>query len=333
MKILPFARLSLGTALFLLLHLASQPALAEDQEKNSLAFDRALKEQCSSDTLEWIPEQNRLLIHGKVNEKAALFKIDTGAMGSLLTLKSAKQFDVPIIDFKRTFSGAGGVGKVYGSPVNRLQLGTQVDLNRQRLAVIDLPVLQGIDGVVGRDTLATTIAIIDYRNHKLHIPSKDSPVDLTKLAAATTGMASTRLEKDGNYIFLTMQSGAESLRMLVDTGAQRTLLGLKAADRLKLALKENAERIVGAGDGAKTAKSARLDKLALGESTFLDLELIVAPLDYLATYSKKETDGVLGADCLAAAGAIISVADGIIVTPTGKLTIPAHASQTSDPNR
>ncbi len=282
------------------------------QDDPSQRFNDALKKTCSSEPMEWIVEQNRFLIRGKINDKDAVFKIDTGAISTVLTLQSAKDRQLRIIDFKATFSGAGGTGKIYGSPVQRLQLGSSVDLTRQRLAVIDLPVLQDIDGLVGGDILASTKAIIDYRQDQLHIPVKDSTIDLSAMATES-GLNSVKLEREGNYVFIILTRGDETLRLLIDTGAQRTILSSKAGNRLKLAVEETQERVVGAGDHATKVLSTKVDNLSAGSTTFRDLDCLVAPLDYLSSYSKSQIDGIFGADLMEASDAVLSVADAVIV--------------------
>ena len=279
-----------------------------------------LNKECSSDVLEWIPEQKRLLVPAMVNGKEAKFKIDTGALGTLLTLKSAKARGIPVIDFNATFTGVGGTGKVYGSPVQRLQLGGSVDLKSQRLAVIDLPVLDGIDGLVGGDNLSSTKAIIDYRQHKLHIPSNKADLDLQKVSTEA-GMLATKLEREGNYVFLTLNSGTEPIRLLVDTGASRTAIGTKTADRLKLQVKDSAEQAFGAGDNSIAIQDANIDALTIGKAQFQKIECVVMPLEYLATYSKTGVDGILGADCLEASGAVISIAESIIILPPHSVVV------------
>lgn len=122
----------------------SAASVAQDKEAMQENLTKSLDRAFESDDLEFLPEQNRLLIKGYVNGSPAVFKIDSGAIGTLLTLKSAKERDLRVIDFNKTFIGAGGSGKIYGSPVNRLQLGTSIDLANQRLMVIDLPSLEGV---------------------------------------------------------------------------------------------------------------------------------------------------------------------------------------------
>lgn len=325
------SRRSLAAALIALIAITGLRAVGEDlpakpgvsgESGPARAFGDLLVKTCNSDALEWIPEQKRLLVSAKVNGKDAKLKIDTGALGTLLTLKSAKARELPVIDFKATFSGVGGTGKVYGSPVQRLQLGGSVDLARQRVAVVDLPVLEGIDGLIGGDTLASTKAIIDYRQHKMHVPMEGAGFDLEK-AAVEAGMLVTKLEREGNYVFLTMTCGKEAIRLLVDSGATRTVIGTKAADRLKLEVKESAERAVGAGGKAMAIQSAQIDVLAAGKAEFRDIGCAVLPLDYLDGYSKTGIDGILGADCLAASGAVLSIADAIMVLPAQGVVVSA----------
>lgn len=322
------SRCSIAAALIALNAITGHSAFGQDQPAKpseygpAQTFGDVLNKTCSSEALEWIPEQKRLLVSAKVNGKDAKFKIDTGALGTLLTLKSAKARELPVIDFNATFSGVGGTGKVYGSPVQRLQLGGSVDLAGQRVAVIDLPVLDGIDGLIGGDTLASTKAIIDYRYHKMHVPLKAADLDLEK-AAAEAGMIATKLEREGNYVFLTMQCGKEALRLFVDTGATRTAIGAKAADRLKLQVRDSKERAVGAGGKAIEIRATRIDALSVGNAQFRDVECAVMPLDYLAGYSKAGIDGILGADCLGASGAVLSVADAIMILPAQGVVVSA----------
>lgn len=325
------SRRSLAAALMALMAITGYSGGGEDlpakpgvssESGASRVFGDLLIKTCKSDALEWIPEQKRLLIPAKVNGKDAKFKIDTGALGTLLTLKSAKARELPVIDFNATFSGVGGTGKVYGSRVQRLQLGGSVDLEGQRVAVVDLPVLEGIDGLIGGETLSGTKAIIDYRQHRMHVPMKGAGFDLEK-AAVEAGMLVTKLEREGSYVFLTMTCGKEAIRLLVDSGATRTVIGTKAADRLKLEVKESAERAVGAGGKAMAIQFAKIDVLAAGKAEFRDIACAVMPLDYLAGYSKAGIDGILGADCLAASGAVLSVADSMMVLPVQGVVVSA----------
>lgn len=325
------SRRSIAAALIAMIAIIGDSAVGEDRPATpgvpsasgpAQVFGDLLDKTCSGDALEWIPEEKRLLVSAKVNGKDAKLKIDTGALGTLLTLKSAKARGLPVIDFNATFSGVGGTGKVYGSPVQRLQLGGSVDLAGQRVAVIDLPVLDGIDGLIGGDTLVSTMAIIDYRQHKMHVPLQAAGLDLVK-AAAEAGMLAIKLEREGNYVFLTMTCGKEAIRLFVDTGATRTAISVKAADRLRLQVRDSAERAVGAGGEAIAIRFARIDALAAGKAEFRGIGCAVMPLDYLAGYSKTGIDGILGADCLAASGAVLSIADEIMILPAQGVVVSA----------
>ncbi len=126
-----------------------------------------------------------------------------------------------------------------------------------------------------------------------------------------------KLERDGNYIYATLNYGDESLRMLIDTGAQKTVIGAAAADRSKLTVQETAERVIGAGVGAPKVRKTSIDRLALGRTSFLKFECVVMPLEFLGSYSRKPIDGILGADALARSNSILSIADAVIVIRPG----------------
>lgn len=286
--------------------------VAQDNEDGHAHFTISLDRAFNSDELEWLPEQNRLLLKGKVNDAPAVFKIDSGAIATLLTLKSAKDRSLRVIDFKTTFTGAGGSGKIYGSPVKRLQLGTFIDLANQRLAVIDLPALDGVDGLLGVDTLGSAKAIIDYRHKKLRVPKAES-ADALERIATDAGMTAVKLERDGKYVYAELSFGEKSLRMLIDTGAQRTVIGATAAARMKIAVQDTDERVVGAGDNGPKVQKALIERLSLGKTSFLNFECVVMPVDYLGSYSKKPIDGILGADALVRSNSLLSVADAVLV--------------------
>ncbi len=61
---------------------------------------------------------------------------------------------------------------------------------------------------------------------KLRLPKNESADSLDQIAT-DAGMATIKLERDGNYVYATLSLGEKSLRMLIDTGAQRTVIGLK----------------------------------------------------------------------------------------------------------
>ena len=299
------------------------PALGQDAVGAEASFATSLDRAFRSDDLTWVPEQNRLLISAKVNDQPAVFKIESGAIGTFLTLKSAKERGLRIIDFKATFTGVGGSGKIFGSPVKRLQLGSSVDLTMQRLAVIELPFLDGIDGVIGGDTLVSTKAIIDYRHKKFRVPQEAS-IDSLEQIATDSGMIVEKLERDGNYVFANVNYGNEPLRMLVDTGAQRTLIGAATAVRLKMTVKDTDDRAVGAGDNAPTLQETQVDRLVLGKVSFRNIRCGVMPVDFLSSYSKTPIDGILGADALVSSESLLSVADAILVVSSKEIELSSE---------
>ncbi len=293
-----------------------QPALTvgQDKEDAQANFATWLDRAFSSDDLEWLPKQNRLLLKGKVNDAPAVFKIDTGAFGTLLTLKSAKERSLRVIDFNRTFLAAGGSGKIYGSPVKRLQLGTSIDLGNQRLAVMDLPSLDGIDGLLGGDNLGSSKAIIDYHYMKLRVPKNELAESLEQIAI-DAGMTAVKLERDGNYMYADLSIGEKSLRMLIDTGAQRTVIGAKTAARLQMDVRDTDDVVVGAGDReqAQRFQKTSIDRMLLGKASLLNFECYVMPVDFLESYSQKPIDGILGADALARSRSLLSYANAVLI--------------------
>lgn len=281
-------------------------------------FTSSLDLAFNSNDLEWLPEQNRLLLKGEINGAPAVFKVDSGAVVTLLTLKSAKDRGLPVIDFNAKFSGSAGEGKLYGSPVKQLQLGTFIALANQRLTVAELNSLDGVDGLLGGDTLVSTKAIIDYRHKRLRVP-KDKWVDSLEKFATNAGMSIEKLEREGHYVFATMNYGDKSMRMLIDTGAQRTVIGAAMADRLKMTVRDTDDDLVGAGGQSSKVQKTSIDRLSLGKAIFLNFECVVIPVDYLGSYSKKPIDGVLGADALASLNSVLAIADAVLAHRTEEI--------------
>lgn len=128
-------------------------------------------------------------------------------------------------------------------------------------------------------------------------------------------MAAIKLERDGNYIYAALSIGEKSLRMLIDTGAQRTVIGAKTAARLEMDVRDTDERVVGAGDRdqAQKVQKTSIDRMSLGKASFVNFECYVMPVDYLGSYSQKPIDGILGADALARSKSLLSLANAVLI--------------------
>jgi predicted aspartyl protease len=293
------------------------PLLMADAKAGSdlASFDALLERSHHVDILEWIPEKKVHVLKGRVNGTAARFKLDSGAVGSLLTWKSANALKLKLVDFGGSFTGVASGGKMHGTRVELLELGARISLEHQRMPVIDLTYVTPVDGLVAAK------AMIDYRGHRLLTPRSGASFDLPQVATEA-GLTVVRMEREGCFSFITLYRGKDALRLLVDTGAERSVLKAKAAERLQLALTESPDRVVGAGNGSSSAMLATVDLLRVADKSLRGVSLLVADLKHLDGFSKQPLDGIFGSEWLSAAGALFDISRGLLVMPTGDISTP-----------
>ncbi|MEX1189245.1 MAG: retropepsin-like aspartic protease [Bacteroidia bacterium] len=129
----------------------------------------------------------------------------------------------------------------------------------------------------------------------------------------------TSIQGDGFHVFVSLKLGRKKLRMLVDTGASRTVFDLnRVLERLpELALNEIDRLSTGLGVSALPGKSAFLHKLTLGDIRLETYETMILDLSHVnQSYHQlklPKIDGVLGSDLLSRFKAIIDYKNEFIL--------------------
>ena len=121
------------------------------------------------------------------------------------------------------------------------------------------------------------------------------------------------IEEDGYHIFIEAIINGKIARLLIDTGASRTVFD---AQRIKKFIKEeeqNLEKIdklsTGLGTNTMESHSVTLAKFALGETLLIDYQAVVLNMEHVNKSYKMlgypVIDGVLGGDLLHELKAVI----------------------------
>lgn len=121
------------------------------------------------------------------------------------------------------------------------------------------------------------------------------------------------IENDGYHIFIEAFINDKPARLLVDTGASRTVFD---AGRIKAFLQRRKRRIekidklsTGLGTNTMESHSVMLESFTLGETTFVDYQAVALNMEHVnQSYSMlgyPEIDGVLGGDLLHELKAVI----------------------------
>jgi predicted aspartyl protease len=122
-----------------------------------------------------------IYIKGKLNQKKALFLVDTGASNSCISNNKAESYNLKISKTATKAAGAGATNmEAQLSKENKIEFGKykikSVDLVVFDMQHIDnaLEMQQGkpIDGIIGADILITNHVIIDYSKNKIRFKKK-----------------------------------------------------------------------------------------------------------------------------------------------------------------
>lgn len=119
------------------------------------------------------------------------------------------------------------------------------------------------------------------------------------------------LQEDGFHLFVKGKLGKHAIRLLIDTGASKTVLDKKfITERFpELKLEVNEQLTTGVGTNTIQSEFTDLDNLRVGKLKLKNYKVAVLDLQHVnETYSMIQLppiDGVLGCDVLVEYGAVI----------------------------
>ncbi|MFN3445652.1 MAG: retropepsin-like aspartic protease [Bacteroidia bacterium] len=132
------------------------------------------------------------------------------------------------------------------------------------------------------------------------------------------------LEKKNFHLFVSLKIGNESARLLVDTGASKTVFDSERVLQFvkEKKIKTNDSKSVGLGVADMETKVVKLKNLTIGKLLLSKLEVAVLPIAHVnETYKQIDLppiDGVLGSDFFMKYKATINYRNAEIVLNTTK---------------
>lgn len=120
------------------------------------------------------------------------------------------------------------------------------------------------------------------------------------------------LEKRNYHVFVELKIGETSCRLLLDTGASKTVFDAERVLRFvtERKIKANESKSVGLGVSDMDTKIVKLKKMEFGKLFIPKMEVVVLPIGHVNTTYQilniPGIDGVLGSDFLMKYGAIIN---------------------------
>jgi predicted aspartyl protease len=311
------------TAILLLVSLWGMPSPLHAQSKSAQSGKAPTFESLGYQAVKMEPNarQSRWLVPVSINGKPCKLVLDTGADFIILASWAPQCFGLSAKPTNIQAQSVGGTSKLVIADAPLLIGGTTIA--RQRFharAEGDDPPAPGAEsptcGLLGLNGLRVLGVALDIRNHTLWIPqnpkTRAAPV-MNALNAATIPLG--RTERSGHMLAFAT-SGDRPLRLVIDSGAERSVLSLRTAEAMKLKLTESQIMIGGADDANKRPKEAVLPNVRLGQALLTRVPVLVLPLEEvfksLGAGSRYHVDGILGADVLARRGGVIDLAADLL---------------------
>jgi clan AA aspartic protease (TIGR02281 family) len=234
------------------------------------------------------------------NGAALTLLLDTGAQTTVLTPAVAQRIGAqhPRIEFQRQMIGIAGSVQTSEAELRNFSIGgVAIPWHRVRVAQLYVANAYSIplDGVLGADTLSSFDVDLDLRGHRMALyqrqecagaaPAWTEPYD--KIAVSRSL---------GGHLFFPVQLDGRSIAAFIDTGAQLTVLSIKAASALGVSnavlARDRAMLVHGAAAEQLSAHVHRFTQLVIGTEVIRNIEIAVTDVRL------SDADLVLGVDFL-----------------------------------
>ncbi len=132
------------------------------------------------------------------------------------------------------------------------------------------------------------------------------------------------LEKKNYHVFVSLMIGNKTARLLVDTGASKTVFDSERVLQFvhEKKIKNNDSKSVGLGVAEMETKVVKLKNVIIGKLTLKKLDVAVLPIGHVnQTYKQinlPPIDGVLGSDFFMKFKAVINYSNAKIIINTIK---------------
>jgi predicted aspartyl protease len=244
--------------------------------------------------------RNAPIITPFANGAAVTLLLDTGAETTVLTPAVAQRIGAerPGIEFQRQMRGIGGSLQTDEVELRSFTLGgVAVPWRRVRVAPINTGnVFSGpLDGVLGADTLSSFDVDLDLPGHRMVLYAKQTCPDAAPAWTEPYARIGTG-RSFGGHLFFPVQLDEHRIDAFIDTGAQHTVLSMKAASALGVTgaalARDQTITLHGAAAEQLSARVHRFSQLQIGPQVVRNPELIVTDIRL------NDADIVLGIDFL-----------------------------------
>jgi predicted aspartyl protease len=172
-------------------------------------------------------DTGRITVPVTINGTARQMLVDTGAVESMVTVRTIKDLNLPMVT-PRNGIRMEGIGRTLGDKVTDIAefgFGQMKGKNFRFFVLYDL---MDSAGLLGPDFLQPFDTDFDFANAKLNLISPDHcPGEVVYWTRGGYGVVPFELEQ--NHIMLKVQLDGQEIRAGLDTGAADTLMSLERA--------------------------------------------------------------------------------------------------------
>ena len=245
-----------------------------------------------------------LIIDGTINQAPVHMLVDTAASTTQLMRTTADRLGLSLTRIRMTMVGVGGRASVFRTKVDDIGIG---DMHAQdkRFAVLDSHHAASADVLLGTDFLFQKDLEIALAEQQIRFFQADG-CDDKFLAYWDPKASEIALDSRTNKTrrpTIAIQLNGVTLQAIIDTGAQRSLIGLEAARRAGVTPQSPGvvptHPVVGIGSAVVPVWNATFDTFAIGDETIKRAEIGIADLQIGRRYGSAP-DMLLGRDFLLA---------------------------------
>lgn len=256
------------------------------------------------------------LVEVEINGVKGLLHIDTGCNTSNLYVAALPKFGLTARATGETIAGLAGTERLSRAAYSSFSLG-RVAFPSGEFAVTSANQFPDCDGILGTDFLARAGAVLAMRSGRLYLTGSGRPGDESVkpgALAAKSGHIAIPLRRASGTNLIDVTIAGVPASLLLDTGAQQTLLDAAFAKRSGLAVEGVPAEASGTGGSAGVRLGYAVPaSINLGAYPLRGLACMVADLGPVSSHGIQ---GLFGGELLSRLDAHIDVAGAVMyLTP------------------
>lgn len=226
-------------------------------------------------------------VEGIHNGKRSTYILDTGAPGLILNSK-LDEMQIGDLYIASGLTGNTSIGEYVVDEFKILNITKQGLLAHQMdLEHIEDEILHRFAGLVGSDIFDQSILILDYEN-KLWGTVSEAPIKRIDVSIPFT------LQE--HFIVIEIKIGGQDLRMILDTGAEISILDGKSTVYFKKkSLKDSGITSIQSASSENTeTKNVSVNKFFMGKHVERNHEFSILDFDFINEGLSQKLDGLIG---------------------------------------